>query len=114
MNMLPHALAKVFSTYVTLNHGYYPATYFPEVPLDWIAASDQVVCSITMINGNAFRKADLQSRVVDAPAMEVFCSVRSVKQIRLQVTKRYILRTRKTVPTFVCGFKTQKLFPWYG
>ncbi len=97
MNMLPHALAKAFSTYVTLNHGYYPATYFPEVLLDWIAASNQVICLITMINGNAIRRADLQSRVVDAPAMQFFCSLRTVKQIKLQVRNRYIFRTRKTV-----------------
>ncbi len=57
-NMLPHALVKASSTYVTLNHGYYPAKFFPEVPLDWIAASSQVVCLITMINGNCFRVAD--------------------------------------------------------
>ncbi len=97
MNMLPHALAKAFSTYVNLNHGYYPATFFPEISLDWIAASNQVVCLITMINENAFRNLDLQTRIVDAPAMQFFCSLRTVKQIRPQMTKRYILRTRKTV-----------------
>ena len=67
-SMVPHALAKAFSTYVTLNHGYYPATYFPEAPLDWITASSQVVCLVTKINGNALRRADLHLRIMDAPA----------------------------------------------
>ncbi len=35
--------------------------------------------------------------------MQFFCSLRTVRQIKLQVTRRYILRTRKTVfrPLFV-------------
>ena len=30
MNVLPHALAKALCAYVTLNHGYYAAAYYPE------------------------------------------------------------------------------------
>ncbi len=45
MNALPHALAKAFCVYVTLNHEYYASAYYPEVPLDWIAKSRRVILS---------------------------------------------------------------------
>ncbi len=97
MNVMPHAIARAFSTCVTMEHGYYTATYYPEVPLDWMAVSEEIVCLISMINGNAFLKPDLLERAVKASALQFYGYVRTVKQIKQQVSKRYITRSRKTV-----------------
>ncbi len=97
MNVMPHALARAFVTYVTMEHGYYTATFYPEVPLDWMAVSEETVCPISMINGNAFLKPDLLDTLVKAPALQFFGYVKTVKQIKQQVSRRYITRSRKTV-----------------
>ncbi len=62
-----------------------------------MAVSEETVCLISMINGNAFLKPDLLDRAVEAPALQLFGYVRTVKQIKQQVSNRYITRSRKTV-----------------
>ncbi len=62
-----------------------------------MAASEEIVCLISMINGNAFLKPDPLERAVKAPALQFYGYVRTVKQIKQQVSKRYITRSRKTV-----------------
>ncbi len=44
MTVLPHALAKAFPAFVTLNHGCYSAKYYPDNPLDWIAEGVEKAC----------------------------------------------------------------------
>ncbi len=97
MNVMAHAIARAVSTYVSREHGYYTATYYPEVPLDWMAASEEIACLISMNNGNAILKPDLRERAVKAPALQFYGYVRTVNQIKQQVSKRYITRSRKTV-----------------
>ncbi len=62
-----------------------------------MATSEEILCLISMINGKAFLKPDLLDRAVKAPALQFFGYVRTVKQIKQQVSKRYITRSRKTV-----------------
>ena len=95
--LTPLAIARAFSTYDTIEHGSYSATYYPEVLLDWMAASEETLCLISMINGNAFLKPDLLERVVKAPALQFYGYVRTMTQIKQEVCKRYITPSRKTV-----------------
>ncbi len=97
MNMVPHALNKAFPAYVTLNHGYYAANYYPNVPLDWIAEGNKVLCLITILTWNAFRKPEMLERLQKAPPMQLFGSLKTCKQIEARTAKRYITRSLKTV-----------------
>ena len=97
MNILPHALAKAFSVYVTLDHRYYLANYYPEVSQDWIVESDEIVCLTTLLTGNAFRRSNLQRRFMRAPNLQFFGCLRTIKQLKAQVAKRYKTRSLKTV-----------------
>ncbi len=97
MNVFPHALANAFPAYATLNHGYYAANHYPDVPLDWIAESKEVLCLITMLTGHAFGKPELLERLQRAPAKQFFGSLKNCKQIKSQISKRYFTRSVRTV-----------------
>ncbi len=97
MNALPHALAKAFPAYATLNHGYYAAKYYPDVPFDWIAGNKEVLCLITILTGHAFGKPEVLDRLQKAPAMQFFGSFKTCKQIKSQISKRYKTRSLRAV-----------------
>ena len=97
MNVLPHALAKAFPAYVTLNHGYYTAEYNLDIPLDWITECNGVLCLIAMLTADAFRKTDMLEGLQKALPMQFLGSLKTCKQIKAQVAKRYITRYLRAV-----------------
>ena len=98
MNALPHALAKALCVYVTLNHGYYAAAYYPEVPLEWIQRSGQMICLITMMTGKAFCQGasnDLSKRTMNCMPMQFYGYLKTAKQLKSNMSRRYNTRTMK-------------------
>ena len=97
MNVTPYALAKALTTYVTLEHGYYATHCYPEVPLDWMMTNQQVVSLVSILNGNAFLRPSMLDPMMKAPSIEFFGYSKTVKQQKLQWSKRYITRSKETV-----------------
>ena len=113
MNVTLYALAKALTTYVKLEHGYYATLYYPEVPLDWMMTNQQVVSLVSILNGNAFLRPSMLDRMMKAPSIQFFGYSKTVKQQKLQWSKRYITRSKKTVyQSLYVDSKPKNFFTW--
>ncbi len=59
--------------------------------------NQQVVSLVSILNGNAFLTPSMLDRMMKAPSVQFFLYSKTVKQQKLQWSKRYITRSKKTV-----------------